>query len=255
MRNFKEPLKYTLPTILSLAAGIGVVATAILASKAGVKAHQKLEAETENKGEKLTKLETIKTVAPVYIPTVLAGAITVACVVESNCLNRSQQAALASAYALGREKFQKYKNKVKDIYGEVAHQKIIDELAVESCRYVKITAPCFANNSCLDINDDEKRHIFHDVYSDRRCETTFSKVLQAEYHLNRNYTLGANVSLNDFYDFLGLKRTDYGDAVGWTMESGYLWIDFNHRKLLLDDGTPIYAIEVQYEPEQGFADW
>ena len=52
------------------------------------------------------------------------------------------------------------------------------------------------------------------------------QVLLAEYHVNRNMALGALILLNDFYEFLGLERTEYGGEVGWYVNDDYIWIDF-----------------------------
>lgn len=48
--------------------------------------------------------------------------------------------------------------------------------------------------------------LFYDGYSQRYFESKISQVLQAEYHLNRNFAIGADVTLNDFYLFLGIDR-------------------------------------------------
>ena len=249
-------LKRAAPTILTVAASGGIVASVVFAVRDTPKAMRLLDEAEREKGRKLTKAEAVVTAAPVYIPTVVTGASAIACVVGANILNKRQQAALAGAYALIGNSYKKYRNKVREIYGEEAHRRIIEELSVETCEDRNIEAPTFVTSASLDFRDEnEETHIFHDVFSDRYFETTVSKVLQAEYHLNRNFTMGANVSLNDFYDFLGLKRTDFGDAVGWSMETGLSWIDFDHRKTTLKDGTVCYAIIMVFEPDTGFADW
>ena len=255
MNRLGRYLRRAAPTMLTCLAGVGVIATAVLASKAAVKAKQMLDEASEEKGDALTKMEALKTAAPAYISTVAAGGATVAFVFGANVLNRRQQIALAGAYAFASDRFRRYRAKVKDICGEEAHQKVLEELAVEKCRDVSIMAPVFTSNSCLDFQEDEERHIFYDSFGERYFESTFSNVLQAEYHLNRNYVLGGNVALNDFYEFLGLEPTGNGNDFGWSMASGYSWIDFNHRKTALADGTPCYLIEALSEPDADFADW
>ena len=254
MKNVISTIKRAAPFLLSCAAGVGVIATAILSSKASVKAEILLE-ERETGEEKPSKIDTIKTIAPLYIPSIVVGAATIFCIFESNHLSSRQQLALISAYTLTKNKFDGYRSKVKEIYGEAAHQKIIDKLAIEPCKKVDITAPGIASYSSLDFGNDEELHIFHDIYSDRRFESTFSRVLQAEYYLNRDFALGKNVSLNDYYSFLGLEPTSDGDTVGWSFEEGYEWLDFNHRRALLDDGTVVFIIEMQFEPELDYDQW
>ena len=79
----------------------------------------------------------------------------------------------------------------------------------------------------------------------------------AEYHLNRNYILRGFARLNEFYKFLGLETTDYGDTVGWDVCSEIYWIDFNHRKTIIGDdhdGFECCIIEMPYYPRKDYMD-
>lgn len=40
-----------------------------------------------------------------------------------------------------------------------------------------------------------------------------------------------------------------GDELEWCMDTGIYWIDFNHRKTILDDGLEVCVIEMVFEPE------
>lgn len=84
--------------ILSCLGAVGVVATAIVTAKATIKAVDILE--DAEKDHELTKKEKIKAVAPTYIPAVVLGASTVACIFGANVLSTKYQASLMSAYAL-----------------------------------------------------------------------------------------------------------------------------------------------------------
>ena len=97
-------------------------------------------------------------------------------------------------------------------------------------------------------NDGEPK-LFYDEHSNRYFEATIEQVIQAEYHLNRNFTLRGYVYLNEFYEFLGLSITEYGDVMGWAVNYDEIyWVDFNHRKVAMDDGLEVYIIETPYEP-------
>ena len=75
----------------------------------------------------------------------------------------------------------------------------------------------------------------------------------AEYNLNRNYILRGCASLNEFYEFLGLEPKDYGDVLGWTVYEEIFWIDFNHRKAIIEDDLECYIIEMPYCPNETYA--
>jgi len=57
------------PTILTCLGSVGVIATAVTAIRATPKAINLLNDKRLEKGEELTVLESVKTVAPIYIPT------------------------------------------------------------------------------------------------------------------------------------------------------------------------------------------
>ena len=122
-------LKRNASTILTCVGAVGVVATSVMAVKATPKVLTLIEKAKEEKGEELTKWETVKIAAPAYIPTVLIGAGTIACIFGSNVISKRQQASLMSAYALLDSSYKEYKNKVDELYGEEAGQKVREEIA------------------------------------------------------------------------------------------------------------------------------
>lgn len=237
-------------TILTVLGGIGVIATAVLAAKTSPKAAALIESKEEEKGEELTKWEVIKTATPAYIPAIVTGVSTIACIFGANILNKHQQASLASAYALIDNSYKAYKDKLKELYGEEAHNNIIDALAVEKAEEIGVYnyGPVSLCNLSIEDGTSEPR-LFYDEFSNRYFETTIEQVLNAEYHFNRNFVLRGYAFLNEFYEFLGLEHTEYGDQVGWSSEDETYWIEFNHRKVLLDDDRlEAYIIETPWGP-------
>lgn len=238
-RHAKSFLSRNASTILTIVGGVGVVGTAVLAATATPKAIALIEDAKEEKGEDLTKWETVKAAGPVYIPTVAIGVSTLVCIFGANILNKRSQAAFASAYALIDNAYKEYKGKLKELYGEEAHNKIIDAIAVEKAEDVTVSNYNLTSYCDLSVQDGTSEpRLFYDEYSNRFFETTVEQVMNAEYHLNRNFVLRGYAYLNEFYEFLGLEPTDYGSKVGWSIDDDCIfWIDFNHRKALLDNDT------------------
>lgn len=251
--------KYS-PVALSCVASVGVVVTAVFAVKATPKAIVLIHADSRKKHDgdpyAYTKKEAVAAAWKCYIPAVAFGASTIACIMGANALNRSQQAALTSAYALVQKSYKEYKDKLKELYGEETHNAIIDSIVKEQCKDISISTSGGWYNSTLDFGDGMEPEItrtFYDAFSQRYFESTIEKVIQAEYHLNRNFMFAGTIPLNDFYEFLGLEKTDLGDSVGWSSVNGDIyWIDFNHHRITLEDGMEIYVIEMVFEPT---ADW
>lgn len=260
MSNFMNAsirfIKKNSSTILTVVATVGVVATSVTTAKSALKAADILESKKEKKGEELTKTEKIKAMAPSFIFPVAIGASTIACIVGANILNKRQQAALVSAYAMIDNSYRLYQNKVKELYGEETHNNVIDSIAKEDVKDVHIiNAPGVIStyHQELDEEDMSDPRLFYDAFSERYFETTFEKVLLAEYHLNRNYILRGCAALNEFYEFLGLEPKDYGDVLGWTVYEEIFWIDFNHRKMNIGDDLECYIIEMPSVPSETYA--
>lgn len=252
-------LKKYLPSILSFLACGGVVGTAVLA----VKNHEKAKSEMINYlipmdgkpipiDKELTEKERTRIYIKAHITTALMGIGTMACILGSNKLNKNAQAAMISAYGLLNESYRDYREKVIESYGIEEHKKILTSIAAEKANKPYINTGTFDAQSlgAGQINTDEKEILFYDSFSKRYFTSTLSSVIQAEYHVNRNWCLGAIVLLNDWYSFLGITQTVEGNELGWYMgaEEDYFWLDFDHEPGQLDDGTEFIAIHMVYEP-------
>lgn len=242
------------PVVLGLLAVAGVVGTAVTAVKATPKALRLIEAEKQKQDvEELPPKEVVKVTWKCYVPAAVLAASTALCILSAGVLNRRQHAALTGAYALAENSYRRYRQKVKEICGEDAHKKVTEAMVKEECSETHITTPVMTGTATLDFDEsaqpDEMR-TFYDIYSDRYFEATIAKVIEAEYHLNRNYALISEVTLNNFYEFLGLADTIDGDKIGWATSGGLGWIDFDHRLITLDDGMEIFEIDFVFPPSE-----
>lgn len=243
-------------TVLTCLGGIGVVATSIMAVKATPKALKLIEDAEREKGGELSKWEKVKVASPKYIPAVLVGATTMACIFGANVLNKRQQASLASAYVFLDQSYKKYRRKVVELYGEETHNEVVKAIAIEEAREVGITAESLCTMTCL--TSDEACGdpvLFYDEWSHRYFESTIEQVIAAQYHANRNFVLRGYITVNELYDFLGLEPTDYGNTLGWTVEDEFYWVDFDNHKVILDDGLECYIIETPWGPSSDFLEY
>ena len=120
-------------TILTCVGAAGVVSTALLTSKATIKANDILENARREKGEELTVLEKINCALPSYIPAILMGVGTVTCIFGANVLNKKQQASLLSAYTLLDQSYKEYRSKVTELYGEEAEKAVEESIKKDHC--------------------------------------------------------------------------------------------------------------------------
>lgn len=236
-------------TILTVLGGVGVLATSVMAVKATPKAMRLIEEAKEEKGEELTKWEVVKTAGPVYIPAVLVGSGSIACIFGANILSKKAQASMASAYALLDQSFKEYKRKVVDTYGTEADQRVRAKIAKD--RYDD-------EGFAVAEEEDDGKMLFYDQFSHRYFRSTMEDVLKAEYNTNRQLAVNTGVYLNEFYEFLDIAPIPAGQELGWSsgiLESHYWasWIEFDHEKFETDDGLEGYIIQMRYEPVIDFA--
>lgn len=241
-------LKRNSSTILTCVGAVGVVATAVTAVKATPKAIKLLDDAKNEKGEELTKLEMVKIAGPVYAPSVVLGASTIACMFGANILSRRGQAALMSAYALVDSGYKDYRKKVDDLFGEEAGAQVRAGLAKD--KYEKEPPHQL---------EDGKR-LYYDFYSGRYFEATPAAVKTAEYEFNRKLMLDDIVYLNEWYCLLDMEPLDHGLDFGWSTPANsdmywQTWVDFHHEKVVMDDGLECIIISFMQEPYSNFEDY
>lgn len=240
----KKFLGKNAPTILTVVGGVGVAATAVTAVRATPKAIDILAKARDEKRAELTRLEAVQIAAPVYVPSILIGAATIACIFGANVLNKRQQGALMSAYALMDTSFKDYKNKVKDMYGEEADTNIKNEIAKDKYENNKVAA-------------NDGLELFYDEFSGRFFRSTLAEVQRAEYDLNRDITLQDWATINNFYDYLKIPPVAGGDIIGWSAPMNgemywQTWVDFSNVQMVDDDGLEYYIVRMFQEPMPDF---
>ena len=235
-------------TILTCVGAAGVVVTAVTAVKATPKALALLENAKNEKGEELTKLEVVKIAGPAYIPSVVLGVSTLACIFGANVLNKRGQASLMSAYALADSSYKDYKKKVAELYGDDAGSKI--RAAIVKDKYEEEPVPPV----------EDGNRLYYDYYSEQYFEARPFDVQKAEYEINRALMMDDGVAVNEWYNQLGLEPLDHGDDFGWTtygnMDAYWqTWVDFHHEKVVMDDGLECIIISFAQEPYPDFNEW
>ena len=239
-------LKRNSSTILTYIGAVGVIGTAVLTAKATPKAVAMLDKAREEKGEDLTVLEKVNVAGPAYIPAVVAGVSTIACIFGANALNKRQQASLMSAYALVNNSYQDYKAKVKEIQGEEVAERVQEEIAKDKFEVMTTMEPMH-----------EEEVLFFDDFSMQFFYSTIEDVLNAERRFNDNFMMSGSACLNEFYDMLGIGRIDAGYQLGWAARSGNYdlglsTIEFQHQKMIVGDDVECYAIIMHDLPVEGY---
>lgn len=247
LKNIGGALKRALPTILTVIGAGGMVGTVILTAKA---TKEITEAE-------ITWRENPKGFLKAYKWAIGAGIGTLASIFGANVLNRKQQASIASAAILFTEPYRKYQEKVKEKFGEDAHNEIMEEIVMERAKDdVCVYSTGFLGGCSIGIDGiDEPVQQFYDVFSKRYFIAKPTVVLQAMYHANRNFTIGGVEMLQEFYKFLGLSRLPEYEDLLWSINDDLYWIDFDIERRtdkegndILVNGLPVFDIFMEWDP-------
>lgn len=232
------------PTILSVTASAGVIATGYLAWKAGTR-FEDVEgrdwdrrkeclrnADTipdedvpkiERKNRILFILDTVRTVAPAAI----VGAATITMIYFSNSISKKRLAAMGAAYATLQTAFDGYKRTMVEALGKESVDKIL-----------KPKLPNVGKSAEEILSSDNKSdaaNVSDAVVNSLKALSLYARIIAEEsstcWDPNEDYTsqnlaavqLWANrrlerkghLFLNEVFDQLGLSRTREGAVVGW----------------------------------------
>jgi hypothetical protein len=262
IRRIGQSLSSNSPTILSGLAVAGVVATAVLAVRATPKVVTDLEefeiakntwAEAAEKVEgsepdlvPLTKVEIVQVSWKAYLPAMITGAATIACIIGSNQIGLRRNIALAGAYTLVDTAFREYKDEVLTQLGAAKERKVADAVLVKQME----KNPPVQDSQVVMIGGSDV--LCYESLSGRYFRSTAEDLRRAENDLNAdllNHSM--YVDLNLWFDYLGLEHTDLGSILGWNVEKK---LDTFFTSHISPNGEPCLAIGYKVLPFKGFGD-
>lgn len=218
----------------------GAASSVIFAIKATPKAMILLEEKRQELGvEKLEAKEIIKTAAPVYIPTAVSFGVSVACIVGASSVNARRSAALTAAYTLSESTLRTYRDKVLETVGEDKECEIRQKAAIEQQQ--KTPEP-----QALVVSRAAGQLKCFDSLSGRYFVSTKNEIDKAVNEFNRQLRDDMRISLNDWYDLIGLDTNKLGDMLGWDIERGYVETCYASR--LDEDGLPCLVVNYVEPP-------
>lgn len=220
-RDVRLSLSKHSPEILIGIGITGMLTTTVLAVKATPKALQLIEErKQELEVDALAPVETVKTTWKCYVPAAVSGVVSIACLIGSNTVNARRNAALATAYKLSETAFSEYRDKVVETIGEKKERVVRDKVSEEQIKNNPI--------SKTDVFVTGKgQTLCFDPLSHRYFYSNIEKINRAANKLNYEINtdpFDSGVTLNHFYEEIGLPGTMTGDSLGWTINTGLIEI-------------------------------
>lgn len=232
------------PTILSVGASIGVVATSALAWRAGrtfedveYRNHKRVK-DCQNRADEIpdeevpsierkNRLAFALDAARHIAPTVIIGGTTIALIYFSNNISRKRMTALSAAYFAVQNAFDNYKAKMVDTLGKETVDKIVQP---KLPNYGKTAEEILENddrNDAADVTDavlsmvrecSPYARIISETSStawDPNEDYTVMNLTEIQAWANRRLQKKGHLFLNEVFDQLGLSRMKEGALVGW----------------------------------------
>lgn len=260
-RSAQMGLKKHSPELLTGLGIAGMISTTVLAVKATPKAldlidEEKLRINREIRDaaheedlevyspiEKLKPVDVVKTVWKCYIPAAVTGTASILCLVGASSVSTRRNAALATAYALSESTLKTYREKVVETIGEKKEATVREAVAKEHIEQNPVT-----KNEIVLTGKGET--LCYDAISGRYFKSDIEKIRKGLNDANYELNSQLYVSLNDFYNYIGLDDTKIGRYLGWNISKGTIELDFNSQ--LTNDGTPCLVLDYQNMPYYDF---
>lgn len=206
------------PTILTTCSVVGTVATAYLTGKATLKAAEILKEHEENisDSDEAERFNTLKGKAELvwkqYIPAAGVAVVTIACMVAANRIGAKRVAALATAYTIAEKAAVTYKDKVVETIGKKKEEGIRTAIAQDEIDRHPISRETV-------YVEGRGGDLFRDSWSGRYFNGSVVGLERAANQINATLNSDFSATLSDFYDLVGLDRTDESDMIGWNSDT------------------------------------
>ncbi len=247
MKIFREAGRFViknLPTILTIVGTSGVVATAILTAKAAPKAVKIFETQHKEDKPGETSVLTVVTAAKPYIPAIVVGTASMACILAANRINARRYLALCSSYNLLADEYSIFKRALLSQASENGAAMVAGAV---------MTAKPKEEGPDIDENG-ETLHWFYDVHSMTWFRSTWHKVDEAKMRINDKFSYDGFVSLCQYYEELGIPYKKIDRDIGWDCERLIYdyecpFVPFEHSEKTFENGEVGYAIWFPIEPD------
>lgn len=230
------------PEILTGIGIAGMITTTILAVRATPKALELIEEQKEEESvDELSSFEVVKVAWKPYIPAMVTCIASTACLIGASSVNTKRNAALATAYKLSETALSEYRDKVVETIGEKKERIVRDKVAEERVK----KNPVSKNEVIVTGNG---KTLCFDPISGRYFMCSIETIKKAENTLNKQmlHDISGYVSLNEFYDELGLDHTSVGNDLGWNTNQ---LIDIDFSSQLNDNGEPSVVLDYLVAPK------
>lgn len=211
------------PLLLNLA-GAGFVISAIPVAIKNHEKYQTLRAATEHgkrmegKPDTLTKKDVIVCAAKAYWPTCLLIAAGLGCFFGSSYILHSRVVSATAAAVASAAAYTELKDATREIASTEVQDAIDKKIAEANAKRMPEDVEEQLSFKEKMTESEDSGQVFYEPYTGRYFQATVQDIRAAVNEVNAHLNLGDDVSLNDFFDYIGLDSVELGDRFAWTQE-------------------------------------
>lgn len=226
------------PQILAAVAVVGVVGTGVTAAYATPKAIKLVDEARDENGD-ISKPDAVKAAWKAYIPAASIALATTACIIGGTGISLKRCATVAAAYAAAESHLADYKRSVVEAVGTEKAQEIQDHISQKALA----STPKVLPSSCEHHEGDT---LFYDIWSGRYFYGDRNTIDRVVNQLNERMLANDTISLNEFYEGIGLDCTKGGQDIGWNRNDGLLELRYSAQ--VASNGDPCLVIDFFIAP-------
>jgi len=231
--------KHNSSLISSVAAGVGVVATAFMTGRASYRAAHVIKRDEQYNGTTYDSPRAqlwgrFKLVWTFYIPPVLLGTSTIFAIAGANRLAARKILAAQSLVAVSQRSLAEYRDKIVQEFSSRKDQSIVDKVVADKIAKDPPPATLISGPGavlCCELLT--MRYFVSDVETLRKAMNDLNALL-----LRQDYA-----TLDEWYWRIGLQNTTQAPHIGWTSDK---LMELIFSAALTEDGRPCMAFDYNY---------
>ena len=235
------------PEILVGLGVAGMMTSTVLAVKATPKALDIMEDKKADLGVTyLTRKEIAQATWKLYAPSIGVGLASAACIILGTSNSIKRNTALATVYALSESTLREYQSKAKEMLGEEKAAELDREVSKSRVKKREVTTVVETEGSEYIHHTGNGDTLVYDSLSGRYFRSSMNAIESAVNLINKSLLNDYIMTLNEFYNELGVPTIGAGSLIGWKSDKELLEVSFESD--VDKNGNPYLILSYKNRP-------
>lgn len=240
-----EAVKKHSPEILIGSAIAGFGAAIIFGIKNASKAEKEVEEkreEAKKNDEEFTKKDEVIILVKNHVPSIILFTVSSIAVVGASVIHNKRNAGLVAMLKVGETAALEYKTIVKEVVGKEKSEEI-------EKKYNETKSTPDRNGPIIITGDN---YWIRDELTGVQWQGNIQQIINAANESNEKIYSENYISIQEFYDELGIDSAPINTLIGWNMTIGLVKPKFD---AMIENGKPIVILAYENKPNDRFREW